>query len=450
MTLRLEVISDHKRLLGSDCECSFGPDGGTIGRSLQSDWILPDSERYISGSHATIDYQAGAYYLADISSNGVYVNHDNEPLGQGNPRRLFNGDHLRMGNFEIRVHLDEGEDLELPPEPKPTVVPDHIEQLVPVDDLNSSIMLIDEEEIAGNDLFSDAFPLTANAPLEPQTDAPATPDRAFESPSSAVEKSTAMREQPDRTQDAMLRSFLEAAGIDPDDIHPSVDPEEVMRNAGEVLNELVSGISELLVARSNVKSMFRLDQTTILPRHNNPLKLSTSIADSLKQLLVGREGEYLGPLDSVRDACRDLKVHHDAVIAAMIKAFGEFADRFDPAELEDHFRNTLERKPLFEGLAKRKYWELYCDLYPVLTQAGAASVPQQFSEDFVRHYEKRVADYKRIERTLGDTQKLVTNSVTSRRNIEDAEPLEAQVDRLDADSDLELDDEAQDLQQQAN
>ena len=86
--------------------------------------------------------------------------------------------------------------------------------------------------------------------------------------------------------------FLSAAGIDPDDLHPSVDATEVMTNAGQVLAELVSGVTDLLVARTNAKSMFRLDQTTVLPRHNNPLKLSASTADSLKQLLVGREGEY--------------------------------------------------------------------------------------------------------------------------------------------------------------
>ena len=124
MTCQLEIISEHRDIVGDDAIRVFHEEGGTIGRSLSSDWILPDTERFISGSHATIDYRSGAYYLADVSSNGVYVNHDNEPLGKGNPRRLFDGDHLRMGNFEIKVHLDEGEDLEMPPEPKITVVPD--------------------------------------------------------------------------------------------------------------------------------------------------------------------------------------------------------------------------------------------------------------------------------------------------------------------------------------
>ena len=112
MSLQLEIVSDHKDLLGEDHVRLFSEDGGTIGRSLENDWILPDPDRFISGRHATVDFQAGAYYLADVSSNGVYVNDESEPLGKGNPRRLFNGDRLRMGDFEFIVSLDEGEDLD--------------------------------------------------------------------------------------------------------------------------------------------------------------------------------------------------------------------------------------------------------------------------------------------------------------------------------------------------
>ena len=45
-----------------------------------------------------------------------------------------------------------------------------------------------------------------------------------------------------------------------------------------------------------------------------------------------------------------------------------------------------------------KYWQLYCDLYPIMTQPGAGRFPHQFSEEFVRCYEKHIAEYKRLER----------------------------------------------------
>ena len=179
-----------------------------------------------------------------------------------------------------------------------------------------------------------------------------------------------------------------------------------MTNAGQIMRELVRGTSDLLVSRANVKSMFRLDQTTVMPRHNNPLKLSSGTSESIKQLLVGQDGEYLGPLDSVKEVCRDLKFHHDAVLGGMTKAFGEFIDRFEPDELQDSFDKTLDRKPLFDALNKVKYWQLYCDLYPIITQRGTGSLPQQFSEEFVREYERSIAEFKRLERGLKDTQKI--------------------------------------------
>ncbi|MDH3533828.1 MAG: type VI secretion system-associated FHA domain protein TagH, partial [Gammaproteobacteria bacterium] len=108
MALRLEIVSDHRDIVGDDAVRVFDAGGGTIGRSLQNDWILPDPDRYISGRHATIDFRGGIYYLVDTSTNGVYLNGDCEPIGKGNPRRLFNGDKLRLGDFEIEVSIDEG------------------------------------------------------------------------------------------------------------------------------------------------------------------------------------------------------------------------------------------------------------------------------------------------------------------------------------------------------
>ena len=91
MAIHLEIISEHREIVGDDAVREFTEDGGTIGRSLQNDWILPDPDKFISSRHAAIDYKGGIYYLADLSSNGVFVNDEREPIGNDNPRRLFDG-----------------------------------------------------------------------------------------------------------------------------------------------------------------------------------------------------------------------------------------------------------------------------------------------------------------------------------------------------------------------
>jgi predicted component of type VI protein secretion system len=392
MPLQMKIVSEHNEILGDDDERVFLEDGGTIGRSLENDWILPDPDRYISGRHATVDFQSGAYYLADVSSNGVYINDEDEPLGKGNPRRLFDGDRLRMGDFEFLISLDEGQDLDMPPPPAATVVPDHIEQLVPEEQIVTGMQLLDEEELTGDDEFHSAL---FGKAAEKET------DKNSEQMDNARNPFEPQPEPKIQETEELLDAFLGGLGIARSELHPSTDPAELMRNAGKVLGELVEGITNLLLARSNVKSMFRLDQTTVLPRHNNPIKLSENPTDSLKQLLVGKEGEYLGPVDAVREVCRDLKFHHDAMLEAMTRAFLEFTDRFDPDELRENFDRTLDKKPMFTAMNQLKYWQLYCDLYPIMTQQGSGQLPHHFGEEFVHAYEKQIAEYKRLDNSDG-------------------------------------------------
>ena len=391
MPLKLEIVSEHREIVGDDAVRVFRDKGGTIGRSLENDWILPDPDRYISGRHATIDVKGGAYFLADTSSNGVYVNDEYEPLGKGNPRRLFNGDRLRMGDFELTVEIDEGEDLALP-EPSPaTVVPDNIEQLVPEVTLKTGIALLDEDEITGDDEFQSALfgagRLTANRRLESE------PQPELEEP----RENLAPPPPPDLdiTADDLFDCFLDGLGLSRTDLHPAASKAEIMQNAGEVLREFVAGTDKLIESRANLKDTFRLEQTTVLPRHNNPLKLSENTGDSIKQLLVGREGEYLGPRDSVREVCRDLLFHQDAFLEAMAAAFTEFAGQFDPDELQANFDRTLSRRPLIGALNQLKYWQMYAELYPVLIDGGGSRFPQVLAEEFVSAYERAINDAKR-------------------------------------------------------
>ena len=109
MALRLQITSRHRQALGERGTKEFGRDGGTIGRSLESDWVLPDGQRYISSRHASIDFRSGSYYIVDTSTNGVYVNDAEQPVGRGNPQRLFTGDRIRLGEYEIGVEIDEEE-----------------------------------------------------------------------------------------------------------------------------------------------------------------------------------------------------------------------------------------------------------------------------------------------------------------------------------------------------
>src|SRR5580704_8134675 len=101
--LRLRIVSDQRRSLAERSSATFSVEGGTIGRSADNDWVLPDPARYVSAHHARVQFRAGHFYLQDVSTNGVYVNDDMEPLAKrgSSGYRLANGDVQRIGEDHI-------------------------------------------------------------------------------------------------------------------------------------------------------------------------------------------------------------------------------------------------------------------------------------------------------------------------------------------------------------
>ena len=400
MPLQLKIISGNRDLVGDDVEREFGEAGGSIGRSLENDWILPDPDRYVSGRHATIDHKGGIYYILDHSSNGVYINDEVEPIGKGNPRRLFNGDCVRMGDFEFAVSVDAGESIAVPLDSETsmrTAAPDNLRQFVDEDSVRSDMNMLDEEEITGDAAFQRALFGKTSGRRAGASDKPVS--AANDEGSIDVERPRpdAGKSIPPGEQD-IFNAFMEGLCISPSEVHPSTDRAAMMKTAGGTMRELIFGVIALLTSRSNLKKAFHLDQTSVLPRQNNPMKLSRNTDDLLMQLLLGTEGDYLGAGDAVKEVCQDLLHHQNAFLDAMNTAFIEFADRFDPTELTENFDRTMNRGQIFAFLRKSKYWDLYCNLYPILTEKGGGRFPQMFGDEFVRAYERQVAEYRRHDR----------------------------------------------------
>ena len=378
MPLKLEIISEHRDIVGDDAVREFRSEGGTIGRSLRSDWILPDPARFVSGTHASIDPKGGVYYLVDLSTNGVYINDERKPIGKGNLRRLFNGDRLHMGEFEILVSIDEGEDLEMPATAKPTVVPDHIEQLVEEDRPGTGEQLLDEDEMTG-DLAFESILLAGDG-----VEAPAVPDEPAQPP---------LEPQPARlrmTNEALFDAFLDGLQISRAELGSSPDTAEALYTAGAVLREFISGIDILLQNRDELGSAIRLDQETLVQAPDARNRLPGNTRDLVKQLLAGDRGEEPEPCDAVREVCRGLVAHQHAFLEAMTHAFVDFAERFDPEQLAADFERSLGHKPLFPMLSELRYWGLYKDLYPTMTETGSGRFPQMFAQEFAYAYDRYI------------------------------------------------------------
>ncbi len=379
MALRLRIISHQKDQLENGGLREFRACGGTIGRAADNDWVLPDDKRFISSRHALIDYQAGAYYLVDTSRNGVYVNGADTAVGRGHPQRLFNGDRLRLGEYEVTVELDAAGEQPADDGMRDSVVR---AQLVPVDE-SVELKLVDESKLRAfdyNALERHLKPADADASSAARKPV-AVPAPAKPAPAAAP---------PQANSAQALETFCKAAGLKPSDLRGS-NPDEVLQTAGRLTRELLTGLAELLQNRARMKDALRLSQTIIRANRNNPLKFSANVQDALRYLL-GEPGEsYLPPDQAVRSAFDDVRNHQNALLKAMIHAVRDFAERLDPDELRSRFDRGLKRSPLLASTNKLKYWELYEESYQTITHAEEGEpMPRVVIEELTRVYEQEL------------------------------------------------------------
>jgi len=92
-----------------------GPDRGrkrevdaaslVVGRGEDCGWVVADPERMLSKNHLRIDFREGQYILTDTSTNGVFINGAEEPLGRGNQAMLKQGDRIVLGRVTLSVDL---------------------------------------------------------------------------------------------------------------------------------------------------------------------------------------------------------------------------------------------------------------------------------------------------------------------------------------------------------
>jgi type VI secretion system FHA domain protein len=180
-----------------------------------------------------------------------------------------------------------------------------------------------------------------------------------------------------------LDAFFRGAGLQPQRLDEK-QAELVLQRLGQIMREVVLGIGENLHLRAEQKNLMRVPTTTIQPQNNNPLKFSANVEEALGNLLFREAAGYLPAVDAVREAFNDVKQHQQQLLAAMRTAVVDYVGRLDPETLEA----KIGRGSALLGAAnKLKYWDLFKDLYQVVSQHQAGQFPHQFIEELARAYE---------------------------------------------------------------
>jgi type VI secretion system FHA domain protein len=164
------------------------------------------------------------------------------------------------------------------------------------------------------------------------------------------------------------------------------DAQEVLHRLGQLMREMIVGLTENLHLRSAQKNTLKQSNTTIQPQGNNSLKFSASVDEALANLFFRESEQYLNAVDSIRESFSDIKLHQQALLKALPGAIGDYIGRLDPEALEEKFSNG--RHGVLMGAAnKLKYWDLFKDLYQVVAQQNPGELPQLFVEEISRAYE---------------------------------------------------------------
>jgi len=427
MTLRLSVVSEHGIRLGAHSTKVFGVHGGSIGRGSDNAWILPDPERYLSGKHARIDFRAGAYVLIDTSSNGTYVNGSQVPLGKYHDYTLKDGDYVRLGEYELLVSIDKGNDFA--PDASAIVAYDgrapsaSVRKSTANDlgaDLDLSALLEPSDQL---DLSSE--PRARNSygqPVAPDSDsdAAATPwhmmtrplrvdgkpaaagslpagpaavagpgDASSSFPSLPAPPATRAAAAPvlfDGDLEVGLAALCRGAGIDPRNI-PHEARAIALKVAGQMLRECLLGLLELTQSRNEFANRFRVPGQPD-DGSESPLNFSGGVDEAMVRLLTNPSSRA-SSVGAIRDKFKELKAQNVAVLQAMSSAFEAFIERVDPKALEERF-DAAAKRGMFGTANKGKYWELYGEMFPGLVQRPSEGFPHLYSEAFARAYEARL------------------------------------------------------------
>jgi type VI secretion system FHA domain protein len=188
--------------------------------------------------------------------------------------------------------------------------------------------------------------------------------------------------------------LLRGAGLADRDMSP-----ETLQELGKALRVVVQGLMEVLQARTEIKSQFRLPLTRVKAAENNPLKLSPNVESALHTLLVQRNAGYLGTVAAFEDAFADIRAHQLAMLEGMRAAFDSMLNSFTPAELEKHFERAVKRGGILGGLSgKSKYWDLYVEHVGQLCGDPEDTFRRLFGEVFAEAYEKQLERLRTIAR----------------------------------------------------
>jgi len=393
MELVFDLVGSRQHSSGLLTQKTFRHVGGLIGRSEDCDWYLPDPQRVLSNQHAQVSYSDGAYYLTDLSSNGIQLT-DGQRLAKGEPWRIQHGQTFTLGSFVLSARLIR--------DPAGFAdhfsVPDGAHGLIPDDaflelDPLRALERRDPhglDELDGLDPF--ASDITRGDYARVDLDSLGIPALVQEAAPAPVERPALVAQ---RQTPAFWKAFGDALGQDLSALDDSCR-EAVALEAARLLRLASQGLHGCLRTRHETRNELRLPLTTVQRSGNNPLSFAADGDAALGQLLRPSATGQLPADQAVLRACRELQAHQVGLVAASRQAVLATLEQMAPEQCEARLERE-GRRPRWRHDAT--LWRAWQRQYRELRQDDDWR-ERLFAKDFAQAY----ADQVRLIATVNPLQ----------------------------------------------
>lgn len=384
--MALTLLIENYQVLddGGPASVNVPQTGLQVGRRPGMGWVLPDASRHISGHHFDVSYQAGEWWLRDLSTNGTFLQGMRHRLD--GPHRVEHGDRFQVGQYVIVALMDA-------PEPQggmnPTSLPSYggpVFAHEPEDDPwaidaagAAALPPIDplpvQEQVHQPDFAQDfvAFPRLD----EPAAPSPVPPL----APASVPVIAPASPPTDNQDGEEFLRAFCQGAGLSPE-LTAGVSARDLGLALGQAMRAATTEVMLALRDRASAKQFVRVGERTMRgAEDNNPLKFLPDPEQALEAMFLRPRAGFQTGAAGFDDALRDIRQHQAALFAALQPALMKLVGDLAPEAIE-----AASDGARFGAVRKSRAWEVFVQRWDAKTAPHENGILDEFISHFAAAY----------------------------------------------------------------
>lgn len=382
--IKITAVSYNNQASLDPLSAVFGRDGGTLGRSDDNFFVLPDPKNLVSRIQASVKSDGSRHTITNLSqANPILLNGKEIEFEREFP--LNPGDEIQIGLYILKaephlvaVEIDGNTPVQID---RPAAPPAQ-----PVD-----IRAVPQKPVTEPRPSPAPQRIIPNLAELHQKKSEASGLRARQAGESGQQTKDASAEHAHASDDheALMHAFLKGAGIPQVSLNSGMTP-EFMETLGKLLATSIQGTFQLLATRASIKKEVKADVTMVVVRNNNPLKFLSDSETVLVQMLRKKMPGFMGPSEALQDAFSDLHAHQTGMVAGMNGAITEVLKRFDPKALEARVKSQKVLDTLVPLHRKARMWDQYDEMFDEINKEAQKDYQKLFGRAFLKAYEKEI------------------------------------------------------------